>query len=330
MIYFCQPGGTAWWAALTWALPGVQPPENCSRLGNQLPVDIPDAFPPAERQGHVELPAENLDRPGDAGLAAGAEAIDVGAADHAGARAEREGAQYVLPRADAAVEHHLDLRAHGVDDLRQRRDRRRRAVELPAAVIGDDKSRGPGLGRGPGVLDVEDALEDELARPDAAHPLDVLPAQCWIELAGGPMRKRVHVLHALHVAGEIAEGLAFAPEDRERPGRLGRDVDDVRELDLRGNGHAVPEVAMALAEHLQVDREDQRAALRCCGALDQRLDEAAVLHDVELEPERLADRLRHILDRADRHGRERERDAGGLRRTASQDLAVAMLHAAEP
>src|SRR5262249_31974028 len=51
---------------------------------------------------------------------------------------------------------------------------------------------------------------------------------------------------------------------------------------------------------------------------------------VELEPERLADRLCHVLDRADRHGGERERDARRLGRAARQDLAVAVLHAAEP
>ena len=77
-------------------------------------------------------------------------------------------------------------------------------------------------------------------------------------------------------------------------------------------------------------REDERAAFGRGGALDQRADEAAILHDVELEPERLVDRRRHILDRADRHGRERERNAGRLRRPAGENLAVAMLHAAQP
>ena len=87
---------------------------------------------------------------------------------------------------------------------------------------------------------------------------------------------------------------------------------------------------MALAEHLQVDGQHQRAAFRRRGALDQRAHEAAVLHHIELEPERLVDRRRHVLDRADRHGGERERNAGRLRRAAGEDLAVAMLHAAEP
>ena len=87
---------------------------------------------------------------------------------------------------------------------------------------------------------------------------------------------------------------------------------------------------MALAEDLQIDGEHQRAAFGGRRPLDQRADEAAVLHDVELEPERLVDRCGHILDRADRHGRQRERNAGGLRGAAGENFAVAVLHAAQP
>ena len=76
-------------------------------------------------------------------------------------------------------------------------------------------------------------------------------------------------------------------QDRERPGRLGGDVDQVAELDLRRHRHAVLDVAMALAEHLQIDGEHQRAAFRGRGALDQGADEAAVADHIELEPERL-------------------------------------------
>ena len=91
-------------------------------------------------------------------------------------------------------------------------------------------------------------------------PLDVLPAQRLIELAGDPVRQRIDVLHAADMAGEIAEGPALAARDAERPGRLAGDVDEILDAQLRRNGHAVLDVAMALAEDLQVDREHQRAA----------------------------------------------------------------------
>src|SRR5262245_31016803 len=51
---------------------------------NHAAVDVADALYPTQRHGHIELPGENVDRRGDARLAAGAETVDVGASDHAG------------------------------------------------------------------------------------------------------------------------------------------------------------------------------------------------------------------------------------------------------
>ena len=87
---------------------------------------------------------------------------------------------------------------------------------------------------------------------------------------------------------------------------------------------------MTLAKHLQIDREDERAAFGCGRTLDERTNEATVLHHIELEPERLAHGLRDILDRADRHGRESERDSGRMCGAASENLAVSLLHPAKP
>jgi hypothetical protein len=86
---------------------------------------------------------------------------------------------------------------------------------------------------------------------------------------------------------------------------------------------------VALAQNLQIDSEHEGAAPRRDRALDQRADEAAILHHIELEPERLADRFRHVLDRADRHRAEAKRNAGRVRRAAGQNLPVAVLHATE-
>ena len=58
------------------------------------------------------------------------------------------------------------------------------------------------------------------------------------------------------------------------------------------------------------------------GAFDQILGKAAVLFEVELEPEGPVDRARDILDRQQGVGGERERDAEIVRRPARQDLAV--------
>ena len=120
---------------------------------------------------------------------------------------------------------------------------------------------GAELDRGPGVLGVEDAFQDQLAGPDLLDPLHVLPAQRRIELVADPLGELVDVIHALHVTGEIAERLALSFQDAPRPSRLAGDVDDVLDADFRRHRHAVLDVAVALAEHLQVDGEHQRAAL---------------------------------------------------------------------
>src|SRR5580658_5793969 len=102
-------------------------------------VDLPDAFDAGQRHGDVEFVADDLDGAGDTRLPAGAEAVNVGPAAQAGLRAERERAEKILPGADAAIEHDLDIGPERVGDPRQHGDRRRRAVELAAAVIGDDQ-----------------------------------------------------------------------------------------------------------------------------------------------------------------------------------------------
>src|SRR5262249_59738304 len=142
-----------------------------------------NAFDPAQRHGDIELARENVDGCGHPCLAARTEAIDVGSAHHAGACPAGERAHHVLAGTDAAVEHHLDYVADRIHHLRQCRDRGGRAVELTPTVIGDHERAGPCLGGSSGILDVENAFENELARPQAAYPLDILPVQCRIELA---------------------------------------------------------------------------------------------------------------------------------------------------
>src|SRR5205807_5320565 len=80
-------------------------------------VDLGNGVDAAQPHGGEELVANDVDCLGDAGFAAAAEAVNIGAADHAGLGAERQRAHHVLTRAYAAVEHDLDPRADGVHDL---------------------------------------------------------------------------------------------------------------------------------------------------------------------------------------------------------------------
>src|SRR6516225_8403703 len=92
------------------------------RLCNNAFVDLVDPVHAAQAHGHEQLFLDDVDRLGDAGLAAGAEAIRISAADHARLGAERERAHHVLAGADAAVEHDLHLVADRLGDLGQHLD----------------------------------------------------------------------------------------------------------------------------------------------------------------------------------------------------------------
>jgi transketolase C-terminal domain/subunit len=59
---------------------------------------------------------------------------------------------------------------------------------------------------------------------------------------------------------------------------------------------------VALAEDLQIQCQHQGGAAHRLGPSNQAIDEVAIAHDVELEPERLVDALGDVLDRADAHG----------------------------
>ena len=183
----------------------------------------------AQRQRDVELLLDQLERERDAALAERAQPVGVGAADHHGARAERERPQHVLPAADAAVEPHFDLAVHRLHNLRQRPDRRDRAVELAAAVVGDHDRVGPRLRRELRVLGVEDALDDQLAAPELLHPLHVFPRQRRVELPGDPLRQGGEALRIRDAAFEVAEGFSLAAQHVQRPARFGQDIQGGRE-----------------------------------------------------------------------------------------------------
>jgi hypothetical protein len=55
--------------------------------------------------------------------------------------------------------------------------RRRRAVQLPSAMVGDDERVRTAFGREVRVLGIHDAFKDELTSPELFDSLDVRPAQ---------------------------------------------------------------------------------------------------------------------------------------------------------
>src|ERR1700738_4457343 len=88
---------------------------------------------------------------------------------------------------------------------------------------------------------------------------------------------------AVDVAERPPPGMQHVPT----PARLRREIDQVEYRQLGWGGQAVADVLVSLAEDLQVERQHQGRAAGHLGAVDETVDEVAIAHDVELEPERL-------------------------------------------
>ncbi len=66
---------------------------------------------------------------------------------------------------DSAVHDHVDAITDRIDDLRQLIERGTRAVELPAAMVGQDDAGATDFNRALGVRHRHDALQAELSVP---------------------------------------------------------------------------------------------------------------------------------------------------------------------
>ena len=132
------------------------------------------------------------------------------------------------------------------------------------------------------------------------------------------------------MANDVAELSARRAQHIQGPAGLEGDVDEVGQRGLGRCAETVFQILVALAQDLQVQRQHQRRAVSRTGTLDETLDEVAVLHDVELKPERMAIRaLVHILDGADAHRRQRKGDAEFFRCPGSQNFSIGVLHAGQ-
>ncbi len=292
-------------------------------------IDVPDIGVAAEGHGHVEFLVQDLQRLGHPGFAHGTEAIHHGAADHRAARAQCPGLEHVLAAADAAVHPYLGLATDRRDDGRQGLDARWRPIELASAMVADDDGVGADLDRELGVFDIHDALEDQLAAPALLDPGHVFPRKARIELLVGPCGQRSHVADPLDMTDQIAEGMAPCAHHAQPPAWLEGDVDRVAQRRDHRGAQLVLQVLVALADHLQVQCQHQRAATRGLAAVDHARHGLAVTHHVELEPERRAGVFGDVLDRADAHRRQGERNAELLGRPRGEDLAVGVLHAGQ-
>ena len=174
---------------------------------------------------------------------------------------------------------------------------------------------------------MQHALEQQRPPPDAAQPVDVLPVQRRIQHARDVGRERQNVLALLaHVVGESERRARHA----QRPGQRAGDVEHAAPGDAGRDHEAVHQIALALAQHLVVDGQDQRPIAGGLRPLGERPGEAAVaIHEV-LEPQPARDFAGEVLDRDGRavaHDVDRAGGGGGAR---GRHLAARPEHAGQP
>src|SRR5690606_9314370 len=107
--------------------------------------------------------------------ASGSKSVDVWPPDEAGAGTERHGLQHVRAAADAAVHEDLHAPTCRLDDRRQDVDGGRHAIELAAAVVGDDNAVDAVFDHLLALVRADDALDQQRPLPDTADEIEVLP-----------------------------------------------------------------------------------------------------------------------------------------------------------
>src|SRR6476660_7273311 len=85
---------------------------------------------------------------------------------------------------DSAVHDHVDLVADGIHDFSQLIEPGARAVELPAAMVGQHDAGASDLDGAPGIGDRHDALQAELPVPLPHHFGDIVPIHGGVEHFG--------------------------------------------------------------------------------------------------------------------------------------------------
>mmetsp|Transcript_26753 Transcript_26753/g.61931 ORF Transcript_26753/g.61931 Transcript_26753/m.61931 type:complete len:245 (-) Transcript_26753:143-877(-) len=221
-------------------------------------VHLVDARLAAEGHGQVKLLVNHLEAQPHTVFTVCTQTIQPGSSNHCTLCPQRQCFQHRLPAANSAVNPNLNLVPHRSHNLWQHLHSRRRAVELPPSMVGDDDCVCAALYGDPGVLHIHDALEDQLAPPLLLDPLDVGPRQPGVKLLLRPGRQRRHVVDTLCVPHDVSEGEALGPQHPKTPLGLGAEVQEALQSRAWGCGETILDVGVALPQHLQVECQDER------------------------------------------------------------------------
>eukprot|EP00322_Chrysochromulina_rotalis_P029532 CAMPEP_0115862542 /NCGR_PEP_ID=MMETSP0287-20121206/18228_1 /TAXON_ID=412157 /ORGANISM="Chrysochromulina rotalis, Strain UIO044" /LENGTH=143 /DNA_ID=CAMNT_0003316963 /DNA_START=484 /DNA_END=915 /DNA_ORIENTATION=- len=136
--------------------------------------------------------------------------------------------------------------ANSLDNRSEGGDGRGCAIELTAAVIGDNDGVDASLRCGTCVLNIHHTLEDQPTWPSIAHPLHVPPREARVELLRDPRGERRQIAHALGMTHYVAKRPALSAKHAYTPLRSGDELAYRVRVDLWRRRQAIPDVIVPL------------------------------------------------------------------------------------
>ena len=131
----------------------------------------------AESHGELQLVSQQRQRQPGTSLSVVRQSPEHGPADEDHLGAERQRLEHVSASPHAAVHEDGQPASQRLDHRLQRVHGGQTAVQLSAAVVGDDDAAGAVFGGQQGVLGSHDALDEHRQSRDAAQPAEVGPCQ---------------------------------------------------------------------------------------------------------------------------------------------------------
>src|SRR5712692_6776224 len=129
------------------------------------------------RHREIDLAPQNTDRLAHPRNSAGCRAIERRSPAKNEARAQRQRDQDIRATPHPAVQHNRHPVADRLPDRRQRFERGGSPVELPPAMIRHDDSVDADIRGAAGVVGMQNAFDDQMARPQFAELLEVFPGR---------------------------------------------------------------------------------------------------------------------------------------------------------
>ena len=179
------------------------------------------------------------------------------------------------------------------------------------------------------IVGMHDALQHEVALPQLAVALDVLPGHRRAVLVADEIGDLLGVGAGPGVLRPIVEVRRAVLHPFHHPGRMQQRLELGLPGELERPAPAVARVALAVGAFGHVDREDQRLQAGIAGALDHVLGDRLVLGGVELVPAMVGGELAESLDRAGARARHDEGHVGVARRLGQHQVGAAAEQAGE-